>query len=70
MWKVLVQEGDVLKAGQTAIILEAMKMEVNINVGGRLAGATVVKTLIQPGDTVDSGAKVILVRLANADSTA
>lgn len=62
MWKVLVKEGDVLTAGQTTVILEAMKMEINIDTDSGLAGATVIKALVKPGDTIESGAKVILVK--------
>ncbi|OAA60292.1 Allophanate hydrolase subunit 2 [Niveomyces insectorum RCEF 264] len=62
VWKVLVEEGDVLKAGQTVVILEAMKMEINVNVESRLAGAKVIKVVIKPGDSIESGAKIILAK--------
>lgn len=64
MWKVLVQEGDVLKASQTVTILEAMKMEINVNVDTLLAGATVVKVTVKPGDSVESGKPIVLVKRA------
>ncbi|KAF9891714.1 hypothetical protein FE257_003726 [Aspergillus nanangensis] len=62
VWKVLVQEGDVLKAGTVITILEAMKMEINVSTEPALAGATVVKVLIKPGDGIESGKPVILVK--------
>ncbi|KAI3393143.1 hypothetical protein diail_4667 [Diaporthe ilicicola] len=54
VWKVLVEEGQVLERGQVATILEAMKMEINVAVDDRLAGSKVEKVLIQPNDIVQS----------------
>lgn len=62
VWKVLVQEGETLQAGQTTTILEAMKMEINVLVEPSMAGATIVKVLIKPGDGVESGKPLVLVR--------
>lgn len=62
VWKVLVEEGQKLEAGQTVAILEAMKMEINVKVNSALAGATVKELLVNPGDTVDSGCPVIAVK--------
>ncbi|KAL2818224.1 putative urea amidolyase [Aspergillus cavernicola] len=62
VWKVLVQEGDILQAGTVVSILEAMKMEINVVTDGQLAGGKVVKVLIKPGDAIESGKPVILVK--------
>ena len=62
VWKVLVQDGDTLEKGQTTTILEAMKMEINVNASLDVKGSKVVKTLIRPGDTVDPGQHYSLLR--------
>ncbi|EON98374.1 putative urea protein [Phaeoacremonium minimum UCRPA7] len=62
VWKVLVEEGQLLQKGQTVIILEAMKMEINVNVDDRLDGTKIEKVLIAPNDIVQSGKPLILVR--------
>lgn len=62
VWKVLVEEGQVLEQGQVATILEAMKMEINVGVDDRFAGCKVEKVLIQPNDIVQSGKPLVLVR--------
>ncbi|KAL4962689.1 allophanate hydrolase subunit 2-domain-containing protein [Aspergillus stella-maris] len=62
VWKVHVKEGDVLQAGIVVSILEAMKMEINVVAEGNLAGGTVVKVLIKPGDAIESGKPVVLVK--------
>lgn len=66
VWKVLVEEGQVLEKGQIATILEAMKMEINVLVDDRLAGSKVEKILIAPNDIVQSGKPLILVRSTKA----
>lgn len=53
VWKVLVHEGQ---------RVEAVKMEVNVLVGDKLAGATVAKLLIEPGDGIQGGKPVMLVK--------
>ncbi|KAK8015770.1 urea carboxylase [Apiospora marii] len=65
VWKVLAQEGQVLEKGQAIAILEAMKMEINVTVDGRLAGSTVEKVLVSPNDIVQSGKRLVLVRTAS-----
>ncbi|KAH7129878.1 putative urea amidolyase [Dactylonectria estremocensis] len=62
VWKVLVEEGQTLQPNQTTAILEAMKMEINVLVEPNMAGATIVKVLIKPGDGVESGKPLVLVR--------
>ncbi|MDO5523230.1 MAG: biotin/lipoyl-containing protein [Bacteroidia bacterium] len=50
--------GDVVKKGQTIMILEAMKMENNIlsNANGKIA-----EILIQKGDSVLEGAELVII---------
>ncbi|KAK2610000.1 hypothetical protein N8I77_003461 [Diaporthe amygdali] len=62
VWKVLVEEGQVLEKGQTVTILEAMKMEINVVVDDLLVGSKIEKLLIQPNDIVQSGKPLVLVR--------
>lgn len=65
MWKVLVSEKDAVKSGQTLAILEAMKLEINVNVPDDSAKATVEKILVEPGDIVKAGEKIALLRNAS-----
>ncbi|KAG6354234.1 hypothetical protein INS49_004838 [Diaporthe citri] len=62
VWKVLVEEGQVLEKGQVVTILEAMKMEINVAVDDRFVGSKIEKVLIQPNDIVQSGKPLVLVR--------
>lgn len=50
VWKVLVKEGDSVKAGQEVIILESMKMEIPVAVE---IDGTVTKVHVQEGDFVN-----------------
>lgn len=50
VWKVLVAEGDEVKAGQDVAILESMKMEIPIAAED---DGTVKRVLIQEGDFVN-----------------
>jgi biotin carboxyl carrier protein len=54
--KVLVNKGDVVKAGQGLVVLEAMKMENEVR--ARAAG-TVVEVHVAPGAAVDGNAKLV-----------
>ena len=56
--KVLVAEGDVVEAGQTVVVLEAMKMENNI---AAEKSGTVKTVKVKPGDTVGSGDVVVII---------
>ncbi|CAM1510806.1 Fc.00g083190.m01.CDS01 [Cosmosporella sp. VM-42] len=62
VWKVLVEEGQMLKGGETISILEAMKMEINVLADEHLQGTTVFKVLVKPGDGVESGNPLILAK--------
>ena len=56
--KVLVEAGEVVEMGQTICVLEAMKMENNIN---SEAAGTVSEVRVKPGDTVSAGDVVAIV---------
>jgi acetyl-CoA carboxylase biotin carboxyl carrier protein len=52
VWKVVVQEGDDIKAGDTLVILESMKMEIPVvsEVAGKVG-----KVAVREGDVVQEG---------------
>jgi urea carboxylase len=56
VWQVTVAEGDEVAAGDTVVVLEAMKMETPVVTtrAGRVA-----KVLVAPGDLVDPGRALI-----------
>lgn len=56
VWKVLVTEGDEVKAGQDVAILESMKMEIPI---AAEEDGIVKKVLIQEGDFVNESAVLV-----------
>ena len=56
--EVKVKEGDVVKKGQTVIILEAMKMENNINAD---KDGTVTKINVNKGDSVLEGTDLLII---------
>jgi acetyl-CoA/propionyl-CoA carboxylase biotin carboxyl carrier protein len=56
--KVLVEVGDQVEAGQTVCVLEAMKMENNINAD---KAGTVKEVKVAPGDSVGSGDVVAVI---------
>jgi biotin carboxyl carrier protein len=56
--KVLVAEGDHVKAGAALVVVEAMKMENELCAG---RDGRVTKVHVQPGDTVEGGAKLVEV---------
>lgn len=62
VWKVLVEEGQVIEKGQVVVILEAMKMEINVVVDDKMEGYKVEKVLIAPNDIVQSGKPLVLAR--------
>ncbi len=61
VWRVLVAEGDLVAAGQPVVIVESMKMEMEIRspVGGRVTALR-----CQPGRPVQAGQTVLLVEEA------
>ena len=59
VFKILIKEGDAVKAGQNVIILEAMKMEINIE---SPRDGIIDKILIAQGDTVDADQVLAILR--------
>ena len=59
IWKIEVKEGDKVKAGEVLVILESMKMEVDIetNISG-----VVEKILFKEGDNINSGDVLIIIK--------
>jgi urea carboxylase len=62
VWKVLVKAGDTISAGQTLAILEAMKMEINVDMPADMSDAKVERVLVQPGEVVKAGDRLALLR--------
>ena len=58
IWKILVSEGQVVEAGDTLIIMESMKMEINVD---SLFPGTVRKIMVKEEDTVQ--AEQVLIEL-------
>ena len=63
VWKVLVEVGNRIAAGQTLVILESMKMELEI--AATFAG-TVAEIRCTPGKPVAGGAIVVVVAESDA----
>lgn len=57
VWKVLVADGDAVTAGQTLVILESMKMEINVD--AEVAGTVTVS--VSEGESIDEGALIATV---------
>lgn len=57
VWKVLVADGDTVIAGQTLVILESMKMEINVD--AEVAGTVTVS--VSEGESIDEGALIVTV---------
>ncbi|MEG1615836.1 MAG: biotin/lipoyl-containing protein [Bacteroidales bacterium] len=60
--KVTVKEGDAVKAGDTVVVLEAMKMQSNYKV---TTDCTIKEILVKEGDTVNSDQVLIKLDLNN-----
>jgi acetyl-CoA carboxylase biotin carboxyl carrier protein len=58
LWKLLVNVGDSVTAGQEVAILESMKMEVPMETP---SDGTVKEILVQPTEFVDGGGVVLIV---------
>jgi acetyl-CoA/propionyl-CoA carboxylase biotin carboxyl carrier protein len=56
--KIMVEVGDEVEAGQSVIVLEAMKMENNVNAD---KSGTVIEIKVAPGDTVGGGDVVLVI---------
>ncbi|USW49800.1 Putative biotin/lipoyl attachment, biotin-binding, Carboxyltransferase domain, subdomain A and B [Septoria linicola] len=64
VWKIEVKEKDVVKPNQVIAILEAMKLEINVNAPESVGKGTAVieKLLIEPGETIRAGGRIALIR--------
>lgn len=56
MWKIVVQVGDQVEAGQDVAILESMKMEIPITAE---TGGTVKEILVAEGDFINEGDTIL-----------
>lgn len=59
VWKVEVVEGAIIEAGTTGLILEAMKMEMTVQV---LKAGLIEKVLVSPGAMVKAGDPLLILR--------
>ena len=62
VWKVQVEEGNDVSVNQVITILEAMKLEINVNTPEDIKDAKVEKLLVAPGDAVKAGGRLALLR--------
>lgn len=62
VWKVLIEEQAEVKAKQTLVIIEAMKLEMAVNAADDVKKAKIEKLLVQPGETVKAGDRIALLR--------
>ncbi|KAL5049542.1 hypothetical protein BDW71DRAFT_150423 [Aspergillus fruticulosus] len=62
VWKVEVKENNKLDEDQLVVILEAMKLEIAVRAESAAVGAVVEKILAQPGDSIEAGKPLVLVR--------
>lgn len=62
VWKIMVEEGEEVKANTLVSILEAMKLEINVNASDEQGKAKVEKLLVQPGETIKAGGRIMLLR--------
>lgn len=60
----MVGEGQEVKAQTVIAILEAMKLEINVNAPDDQGKAKVEKLLVQPGETIKAGGRIALLRNA------
>ena len=58
LWKIVVREGQQVRADETLMILESMKMEIPINATG---AGRVAKIHVKEGQTVQEGQLLIEV---------
>lgn len=58
VWKILVKEGDSVSAGQTVVILEAMKMEIEVKAP---AAGKVTSVVASQGSSVDEGTTLLFI---------
>jgi len=58
VWKILVNEGDKVEKGQVIAILEAMKMEIDIEAP---AAGTITSIQVKPNDAVEEGQTIAVI---------
>ena len=58
VWKILVKEGQAVTQDQTIMILEAMKMEIDIKAS---SAGTISKILVSPNDVVEEGQALAII---------
>jgi len=58
VWKILVNEGDKVEEGQQIMILEAMKMEIDITAP---SAGTITKILVNQNEAVDEGQPLAVI---------
>ncbi len=62
VYKILVEEGDILTADTVLFVLEAMKMEMAIKASPHLEGLIVSSVLVLPGQVVKPGDNLALCK--------
>ena len=62
VWKILVAVGDIVTAGQTLAILEAMKMEIPVRAEHHMIGSRVSKVVAKPGTLMDPGQAILALK--------
>lgn len=62
VWKVVVEEGQEVGPNDLIAILEAMKLEVNVNAPEGIGKAKVKKLLTMPGETINAGGRIALLK--------
>ena len=58
----MVEEKQTIKPNQTIAVLEAMKLEIAVNAPPDQKAAKVERLLVAPGETVNAGARIALLR--------
>jgi acetyl-CoA carboxylase biotin carboxyl carrier protein len=58
VFKVLVQPGDTVNEGDTVVVLESMKMEIQVTT---LDGGRVTEVRVNEGDSVQEGQVVVVL---------
>ena len=58
VWQVEVEEGAVVKAGQTLLVLESMKMEIPVQAP---CDGVVSRMLLEPGNRVSAGKALVVL---------
>jgi len=65
VWKIEVEVGNFLKKGQIVVILEAMKIEINVLVTDEPVGSVVQAIASKPDSTVAPGHLLVIIKGEN-----